>query len=172
MVTFAEVAAGLRRLAEDMEALAGSGVPVPNVTVLVGGLDRAGGARVGDEGKRACVDAVAVALLGQRGVTNRFGSRWVHAASGDRPDGGFLSVSEYVADPTASVEVELRAEVARLRAELAGRGAGPDGGSGEVMVTAVCPACATGWHGGCGSDLAGVGCACVCPVGAGTGVRS
>lgn len=126
---FAQIAAELRKVADDVEALAGSGLPKPRQFQL---NIQPGGRGDGDLTARA-VDAMAQALLGISGTVNEMGSGNYHYGT-DHLTRGPLQIVVYQGVPTewalandlnavdeavAAREAELellRAKAAELRA--------------------------------------------------------
>jgi hypothetical protein len=107
---YAEIAAELRRMADDLDTLTGLGLPKPWLTLNIQPHGDT------DDEIIAGVDAVAGALLGKPGRTARLsGGAFHYDASGSR---GLVRIGVYqaVSDPAAR---ERDAELVRLRAELA-----------------------------------------------------
>jgi hypothetical protein len=120
---YAEIAAELHRMADDVSTLAGDDLSKPwfNLSIQPHGDT--------DDEIVTGVDTVAGALLGKPGKTYELsgGGGYHHGASGDR---GPINIGVYnaVSDPAArerDAEVErLRAELVELRAVAARRAAG------------------------------------------------
>lgn len=129
---FAEIAAELRRAADDIETLVGSGLPKPNHVALdihPGGprLDR------DDDRTARAVDALGLALLGKPGTANKMYDDTYHYGTESTQRGPIKvhvydsvstawAVKRETADSLAAKEAELerlRAEVTALRAAAA-----------------------------------------------------
>lgn len=117
---YSEAAAGLRQLADRVEILAADAPDLPrpsfDITVMPGGGGKLD-ARDNDVVIEA-IDAVATALFGVAGSTNRLSGGSFHRGA----RGAFGPVRVHVFDEVRDPDGEdLRAEVARLRAQLAER---------------------------------------------------
>lgn len=127
---FAEIAAELRKVADDVETMVGSGLPNPRQFQL----NIQPGSRVDDDVTARAVDAMAQALLGINGKVEKMSGGTYHYGTEHTPRGPLVvaiyqGVSAEWAlnnDPVASAEAELaereaelekaRELVARLRA--------------------------------------------------------
>jgi len=109
---YAEIAAELRRIADDLTTLAGKGLPKPWFNISI---QPATDERGNDDVVIPAVDAVAVALLGRPATTDPMSSGGhMHRIAGTRGPVS-LGVHQSVSSPEAR---EREAELARLRAEL------------------------------------------------------
>jgi hypothetical protein len=129
-VTYTEVAAGLRGIAEDLQALAGMGLPAPYVSLTIqpGGY----GDDRDDAVVIAAVDAVARALVGVPGTDGPLSGGLVHRGVDTTRGGVQVWVFDEINDPATR---QLLAKVERLRAELATRPTTPTGGPGDPATT-------------------------------------
>lgn len=133
---FAEIAAELYRLADDIASLTGSGLPKPNVFQL----NIQPGTRGDDELTRTAVDAWATALFDRRGAIDpypggvyHYSTPWI--ARGPITAAVYMSVSaewamknDVAAAEAEVAEREAELEKARARvAELRGRNADASG---------------------------------------------
>jgi hypothetical protein len=118
---YAELAAELRRTADDIEKLIGSGLPMPSFIQL----SVQPGTHAGDETTRVAIDTWALALLGRHGSLHKMSDGTYHYDAEARR--GPLSVQLYNSVSTEwalaaehGEEIAKReAEIERLRAELA-----------------------------------------------------
>jgi hypothetical protein len=106
---YAEIAAQLRHMADDLDGLAGVGLPAPYFSIDIHPHGES------DEQIVATVDAVATALLGTPGETYPVSGGFHHGHRGRRGP-IWIGVYERVSDPA---ERERAAELARLRTEVA-----------------------------------------------------
>jgi hypothetical protein len=146
---FAEIAAELYRIADDIVSLTGSGLPKPNLFQL----SIQPGTRGDDELTQAAVDAWATALFGRRGQVEAYSGGVYHygipwLTRGPVAAAVYMSVSAEwaVKNDVAAAEAELaereaewkkaRARVIELRGERADTGLGY---SREPESTVVSP---------------------------------
>jgi hypothetical protein len=118
---FGEIAAELRRAADDIAKLVGSGLPKPNMFQL----SIQTGTRGDDELTATAVDAWAAALLGRAGEVQEFAGGVYHYGTdwdvrGPMSVAVYQSVSaEWAVKRNAAAELEKReAELEKLRAEV------------------------------------------------------
>jgi hypothetical protein len=185
---FAAIAAELRRAADDIEKLVGSGHPKPAHVALDFHAGRRSYATRDDNETAAAVDALGRVLLGKPGVVQKMGGGTYHYGTEQTTRGPIkVHVYDSVSTPWAEgresasalaakeAELEkLRAEVAELRA-VAGDERCPDCGEslreiglgtlGHIPGEICAPADevsehyeTSGWTGGV--DGSGVACAC------------
>ncbi|GAA2579563.1 hypothetical protein GCM10010435_65930 [Winogradskya consettensis] len=107
---YAEIAAELRRIADDFETLAGKDIAAPALSLAVQPRGTT------DNGIVAAVDAIAGVLLGKPGITRHMSGGVYHHDAGGYRGALRIDVFQQVSDPVAR---EQAAELARLRAELA-----------------------------------------------------
>jgi hypothetical protein len=107
--TAAEVAASLRAVAEKFAALGDA--PLPNIFVSIDLLPHGG-----EDAEVAAVDLIGQALYGRTGETREMSSPGTYHHSVRGTVAG-ISVDAYTS-VTSPQEREMRAEIARLRAQL------------------------------------------------------